>query len=56
MSSQTGFSPQPGEFFCRETQTLVQENKMRPGYDCRCSGCVAWVAHNGDPMRKGPAS
>jgi hypothetical protein len=52
MSAQAGFSPQPGELFCRETQTLVESNKMRPGYDCRCSGCTEYVRRNGDPMRK----
>jgi hypothetical protein len=40
------------ELYCRATMTLVQENKMRPGYDCRCSGCMQWVARHGDPMRR----
>lgn len=31
------------EFYCRETMTTVENNKMRPGYDCRCSGCMAFV-------------
>lgn len=35
------------EHFCRETMTLVQENGMRPGYDCRCSGCMAFVTEGG---------
>jgi hypothetical protein len=52
MSQQQGYSAQPGEVYCRETQTLVEDNKMRPGYDCRCSGCTQWVARNGDPMRR----
>lgn len=51
MSQQQPYSAQPGEIFCRETQTLVEANKMRPGYDCRCSGCIRWVERNGDPMR-----
>lgn len=54
MSAQQPFVPQPGELFCRETQTLVEDNRMRPGYDCRCSGCTAWVARNGDPMKRTP--
>lgn len=33
--------------YCRATMTLVAENKMRPGYDCRCSGCMAYVALHG---------
>lgn len=40
------------ELHCRETMTPVEQNKMRPGYDCRCSGCMAWVALHGDPMKK----
>lgn len=28
---------------CRATMTLVKDNKMRPGYDCRCSGCKEYV-------------
>lgn len=51
MSQQQGYGAAPGDLFCRETQTLVEQNKMRPGYDCRCSGCLTWVARNGDPMR-----
>lgn len=54
MSQQQPYSAQPGEtgeIFCRETQTLVEQNKMRPGYDCRCSGCTQWVTRHGDPMR-----
>ncbi len=31
------------EFYCFATFTLVQHNKMRPGYDCRCSGCMAYL-------------
>lgn len=52
MSQQQPFTPQAGEIFCRETQTLVEHNRMRPGYDCRCSGCIAWVQRNYDPMRR----
>jgi hypothetical protein len=52
MSQQQGYSAQPGEVYCRETQTLVEDNKMRPGYDCRCSGYTQWVARNSDPMRR----
>ncbi len=52
MSQQQGYSAAPGEIYCRETQTLVEDNRMRPGYDCRCSGCTQWVARNGDPMRR----
>lgn len=33
--------------YCRATLTLVEHNKMRPGYDCRCSGCMAWVKIHG---------
>lgn len=33
--------------WCRETMTLVAENKMRAGYDCRCSGCLAYVKLHG---------
>lgn len=52
MSVQHGNQLRPDELFCRETQTLVEENRMRPGYDCRCSGCLTWVAAKGDPMKK----
>jgi hypothetical protein len=32
------------DFYCKYTGTLVERNGMRPGYDCRCSGCMAWLA------------
>lgn len=42
----------PQFLYCRETMTPVELNKMRPGYDCRCKGCEAWVKIHGDPMQK----
>ena len=42
----------PNEPYCRETMTPVSLNKMRPGYDCKCKGCLAWVVVNGDPMKR----
>ena len=32
-----GIQRSAGEIYCRETQTLVEDNRMRPSYDCRCS-------------------
>lgn len=30
-----------GEPFCRSAWKPVSASVMRPGYDCRCSGCMA---------------
>ncbi len=40
--------------YCRATMTLVEQNRMRPGYDCRCSGCRAYV--ESQPPKKEPES
>ncbi len=33
--------------YCYATMTLVEQNGLRPGYDCRCKGCLAYVAIHG---------
>lgn len=47
-----GSKQESQEPYCRETMTPVSKSQMRPGYDCRCSGCMAWVTEHGDPMKK----
>lgn len=34
--------------YCRTTFTPVPLNGMRPGYDCRCSGCMAHIGKSLD--------
>lgn len=34
----------PTFLYCRATMTPVEHNRMRPGYDCRCTGCMDYVA------------
>lgn len=37
------------EFYCFTTMTLVERNGMRPGYDCKCTGCMNWIKAYGKP-------
>ncbi len=37
------------EYFCRSAFTTVDKSGMRPGYDCRCSGCMASLGKALDP-------
>lgn len=32
-----------GEVYCYTTGTPVAQSGMRPGYDCRCTGCITYV-------------
>jgi hypothetical protein len=38
-----------GEPFCRSAWKPVQSSGMRPGYDCRCSGCMQSLGQAMDP-------
>ena len=52
MSQQQGLQRSAGEIYCRETQTLVEDNPHAPRLRLPVLGCTQWVARNGDPMRR----
>lgn len=42
-------TPSASDFWCRAAWQPVDKSGMRPGYDCRCSGCMASLGKPMDP-------